>query len=181
MGSAKGLVALQDSNCTTVSREFDLSQARAESAEKSAELRAEAVDRTVEIRLEESGGLVVDRARGGLGLEIERIVARETHFHEAFAALHGVKPGADEVAVKEDISGGCAEIHVGKGGLENLSATTNGIEVELAGTLGANERPARSFHDNVAGNLLQVHIPGDAFQGHVAHHLFHINQTIFGL
>src|SRR5207253_8543845 len=131
--SARGLVALQDSNCTTVGGELDLRQARAEGAEQSFELRPETSHGAVGIRLEKSRGLIVYRARRGLRLEIERIIAREAHFHQALATLHGVKPGADEVAVEEDIAGGGAEIHIRKGGLEDLSAAANGIEVEFAG------------------------------------------------
>ena len=50
------------------------------------------------------GRLVIDRAHGGLRLQVKGIVAREADFDEALATFHGIEAGADEVAFKEDIS-----------------------------------------------------------------------------
>ena len=112
--------------------------------------------------------------------QVEGVIAGETHFHEPLAAFHGIQTGADEIAVEENIAGSGAKIHVGKTRLEDLSASANGIEIELARALRADERTAGGLHYDVTGDFLQVDLPGDALQGHIAHDLFHINQTVLG-
>ena len=100
------LIALQDANCTTVGREFDFCEALAEGAEEAlGEFGSDVLD-AVGIRSQESGGLIVHGAHGGLGFQIEGIVAGEADFDEAFAAFHGVEAGADEIAIEENISRG---------------------------------------------------------------------------
>src|SRR5690242_12555002 len=174
------LIALQDTNCTTVGREFDFGEAGAHRAEDAfGEFRGKPPD-AVRIGLEESGGLVVDGAHGGLGLQIKGIVTGETHFHDPLAAPHRVKAGADEVAVKEDIARCGADIHVGQRGLEDLRAAADGIEFQLAGTLRTHERAAGGLDNNVAGDFLEMNVAGHTFQCHIAHDLFNVNQTVFG-
>src|SRR5882762_7802880 len=67
------LVALQNANCTTVGGEFDFGEALSNRAKEAlGELRGQVFD-AVRIRLQVSGCAVVDRARGGLCLEVKGI------------------------------------------------------------------------------------------------------------
>src|ERR1700694_1160600 len=98
------LVALQNANCTTVGGEFDLREALSDGAEEPlGELRCQVFD-AVGIRLEVCGCLIVDRADGGLRLQVKGIVAREANFDEALAASHGIEAGADKIPIKENVS-----------------------------------------------------------------------------
>src|SRR5579864_5647352 len=110
----------------------------------------------VGIRLQKSGRLIVDRAGGGLGVEVEGIISGETHFHQTLAALHGIETRADKIAVEKNVSRSGVQIDVGKPGLKNLRAAADGLEFEFAGTLGADEGTAGGGHDNVAGHFLEV-------------------------
>src|SRR6266852_5058948 len=114
------------------------------------------------------GRLVIDRAHGGLRLQVKGIVARKADLDEALATFHSIEAGADEVAVKEDISRSGEKADVGKRRLEDLRASANGLEIQFAGALRADQRAFRSTNNNVAGNFLEVDIAGDAFQCHVA-------------
>src|SRR5208282_6019488 len=109
---------------------------------------------TVGIGLEKSGGLIVDSAGGGLCLQVKRIRAGEAHFHQAPAALHGIKSGAHKIAIEKNISRGGHEIDVVQLRLKNLRVSADGTEIELAGALRANQGAAGSFHDDVARNFL---------------------------
>src|SRR5215813_2912514 len=65
------LIALQYADCTTVRRQFDFRQAAADSAEQAlGELRSHVLH-AVRIGLEIGFGLIVDRARRGLRIQIE--------------------------------------------------------------------------------------------------------------
>src|SRR5713226_6135311 len=121
------LVALQNANCTTVGGEFDFGEALSDGAEEAlGELRCQVFD-AVGIRPQVRGRLIVDRADGGLRLEVKGIVAREANFDEALAALHGIETGADEIPVKENISRSGEETDVGQRRLEHLGATADGL------------------------------------------------------
>ena len=109
-------------------------------------------------------------------LQVKGIVAREADLDEALAALHGIEAGADEVAVKEDISRSGEEADVGKRRLKNLRAAADGLEIQFAGALRADQRAFRRADNDIAGNFLQVDIAGDAFQRHVAHDLLDVNE-----
>src|SRR5260370_21802599 len=99
------LVALQNANCTTVGGEFDFGEALSDGTEEAAQRRRQAFDAVgTGMRLKVGGGLIVDRADGGLRLEVKGIITREANFDEALAALHGIEAGADEIAVKENIT-----------------------------------------------------------------------------
>src|SRR5260370_9580157 len=98
------LVALQNANCTTVGGEFDFGEALSDGAEEAAQRRRQAFDAVgMGMRLKVGGGLIVDRADGGLRLEVKGIITPAANFDEALAALRGVAPSADEIAVKENI------------------------------------------------------------------------------
>src|SRR6202521_4325930 len=171
------LVALQNANCTTVRGEFDFREALSDGAEEPlGELRCQVFD-AVGIRLQVCGCLIVDRAEGSLRLQIKGIVARKANFDEALAALHGIEAGADKIPIKENISRSGEETDVGKPRLQNLRATADGLEIQFSGALRANKRAFGGPDNNVAGHFLQVHIAGDAFQGHVAHDLLDVNES----
>src|SRR5262249_6224125 len=170
-------VALQDADCTTVRREVDLGQALADGSEEALGELAGAVEDVVRIGLEIGRCLIVDGADGGLRVEVERIVAGKANFDEAFAAVHRIKTSADEVAVKKNVAGGGHQADIRKAGLHNLGVAADGTEVELAGTLRADERTSSRAHDDVAGNFLEVHVARDAFEFHVAHNLLDIDQA----
>lgn len=174
------LVALQDANCTTVGGEFDFGQAVADGAKEAfGELRGD-MPEAMRIGLEEGFGAIVDRAGGGLSVQVEGVVAGKANFDEAPAALHGVQAGADEVAIKEDIAGGGREGDVRQSGLQNLGAAADGAVLELARALRADERAARGLDDDVAGNFLEMDIACNALQVHVAHDLLDVNETGLG-
>ncbi len=128
------------------------------------------------IGLQVRGRLIVDGAHGGLRLQVKGIVAREANFDETLAALHGIEAGADEIAVKEDISRSGEEADVGQRRLENLGAAADRLEIQLAGALRADKRTFRGADNDIARYFLQVDIAGDAFQGHVAHDLLNVNK-----
>jgi hypothetical protein len=170
-------VALQYADCTTVGGELDFGESLADGAEEAfGELRGQVAD-AVRIGLEIGGGLVINGAESGLRVEVEGIVAREANLDEAFAALHGVEAGADKVTVEENIAGGGHQADVIQSGLQDLGIAADGFEVELAGALRADERAAGSANNDVAGNFLEVHVAGDAFQSHVAHDLLDVDKA----
>src|SRR5947208_3664309 len=138
-------------------RPADSSMRSSRSTKRQASCRARSVPmvaRPVGIRLEKGSGLIVDGARGGLRLEIKRIIAREPYFHEASSAFHGIKPGADEIAVEKDIARHRVEIHVGKSRLQDLGTAANRIKIEFPSALCADERATGGFHNDVARHLL---------------------------
>src|SRR5712664_3831056 len=145
------------------------------------ELGCRAPEAAVRILFEVCRSPIVDCAHGGLRFQVKGIVAREAHLDEALATLHGIEAGADEVAVKEDISRSGEEADVGKSRLENLGATANGFEIQFAGALRADQRAFRGADNDVAGNFPKVNFACDAFQGHVAHDLLDVNQSRLGL
>lgn len=107
----------------------------------------------VRVRLEEGRSLIIDDAGGGLSLEVKGIVARKAHFDEAFAALHGIQAGTDEISIEENVSGGSHEVDVIQLRLKNLRVSADGAEIEFAGALRANQRAAGGLDDDVAGNF----------------------------
>src|SRR5260370_41842534 len=127
------------------------------------------------------GGLIADGAHVCFCLEVKGIVAREANFDEAPAALHGVEPGADEIAVKENISRSGEEADIGECRLENLRASADGLEIQLAGALRTDKRTFRGADTDVAGDFFKVIIACDAFQGHVTHDLLDVNKSCFRL
>src|SRR5258708_2644182 len=170
------LVALQNANCTTVGGEFDFGEALPDGAEKAiGEFLCQVFD-AVGIGCQVRGGLIVEGADGGLRLQVKGIVAREANFDETLAALHGIETGANEIAVKEDISRSGEEADVGQRRLENLGAAADRLEIQLAGALRADKRTFRGADNDIARYFLQVDIAGDAFQGHVAHDLLNVNK-----
>src|SRR5882724_680864 len=178
---ARILVALQNANCTTVGGELDLRETLTDGAKEAfGELGSEALD-AVRIGLEEGGGAVVHGAQGGLGVEVEGIGTGEADFDETLAALHGVQTGADEIAVEENVAGSCEDADIIKRRLKDLSSAADGFEIQLAGTLRADQRAFRRADDDVAGNFLEVDVALDAFQSHVAHDLLDIDEAGFGL
>ena len=165
----RGLIALQNPNCTTVGGEFDLGEALADGAEQAvAEFGLRMMLAAVSVGLQEIRGLIVDGAAIGLRIQVEGVCAGEANFHEAAAAVHGVQAGADEVAVIKDVAGGGHEIDVGKGRLKDLRAAADGVEFELAGAESANQGATGGLDNDVAGDFLEVDIAGDALQLHVA-------------
>src|SRR6267154_6417131 len=116
----------------------------------------------VGIRLEIRRCPIVDCARGSLRLQVKGIVAREANFDQALAALHGIEAGANKIPVKKNISCRREEADVGQGGLQNLCAAADGLEIQFASALRAHERAFRSADNDVAGDFLQVNITGDA-------------------
>src|SRR5256885_12183774 len=98
------LIALQDSNCTTVGGEFDLGEALTNGAPQGAERLHTTVECAVGVGLEKRGCLIVHGAHGGLRFQVEGVIAGETHFHKALAALHGIQSGADEISIEKDVS-----------------------------------------------------------------------------
>src|SRR5437773_8619700 len=98
------LVALQNANCTTVGGQFDFGQTLSDRAEEALGELRRLVDHAMRIGFQIRGRLVIDRAHGGLRLQVKRIVARKADLDEALATFHGIEAGADEVAFKEDIS-----------------------------------------------------------------------------
>src|ERR1700674_3266113 len=133
------LIALQNANCTTVGGELDFREALTDGAEKAlSELGSEALD-AVRVGFEERGGAVVHGAQGGLGVEVERVGAGEADFDEALAALHRVQTGADEIAVEENVAGSCEDTDIIKRRLEKLGSAADGLEIQLASTLRADQ------------------------------------------
>ena len=121
--------------------------------------------------------LIVNRARSGLRFQVKGIVAGETNLDQAPAALHGVEPRADEIAVKKDISRSGEKADVGQRRLENLCTTADRLEIQLAGALRAHQRASRGLNNDVAGDFLQVDVAGDTFERHVAHNLLDVNKS----
>src|SRR4029077_4699748 len=104
LGLARALIALQDADCTTVRREFDLGEAAAHRAEQAfGEFRRD-VPHAVRVRLQIRFRLVVDSAGSSLRLEVKGIAPGEMHLDGALAAFHRIDSGANEVAVKKNIA-----------------------------------------------------------------------------
>ena len=136
---ARILIALQNANCTTVGGELDFCEALTDGAEEAfGELGSEALD-AVRVGFEERGGTVVHDAQGGLSVEVERVGTGEADFDEALAALHGVQTGADEIAVEENVAGSCEDADIIERRLKKLGSAADGFEIELAGTLRADQ------------------------------------------
>src|SRR6267142_1256941 len=174
------LIALQNANCTTVGGELDFSEALTDGAEEPfGELGSEALD-AVRVGFEERGGAVVHSAQGGLSIEIEGIGAGEADFDKAFAALHSVETGANEIAVEEDVAGSGEDTDIVERRLKKLSSAADGFEIELAGTLRADQGAFRGADDDVAGNFLEVDVALDAFERHVAHDLLDMKVNCVG-
>src|SRR6266850_3472577 len=175
------LIALQNANCTTVGGELDFGEALTDGAKEAfGEFGGDALD-AVRIGLEEGGGAVVHGAQGGLGVEVERVGAGEADFDEALAALHGVQASADEIAVEENVAGSCEDADIIERRLKKLGSAADGLEIQLAGTLRANQGAFRGADDDVAGDFLEVDVAFDAFQSHVAHDLLDIDEAGLGL
>src|SRR5262245_33379532 len=126
------LIALQNANCTTEGRELDLGEARADATEKALHILGSDVASTVRIGLEERFGAVVHGAQIRLGIQVERICAREADFYDAFAALHGVEAGAEEVAVIKNVAGSGHDVDVVQSGLKNLRVSADGGKFKFA-------------------------------------------------
>src|SRR5215472_13885943 len=174
------LVALQNANCTTVGGEFDFRQAGAESADNALGKFPSRAPLGMGIGFEKSGGLIVDCSGGGLGLEVKGIVAGEADFHQAFTALHGVEARGDKIAIKQNVAEVRGKTDVGQCGLQDLCATADRLKIQLAGTLRADQGAFRCADNDIARDFLEVHVAFDAFQSHVAHHLFNIDEAGFG-
>src|SRR5258708_17470864 len=128
------------------------------------------------VGLHESGGLIVDDAEIGPGVQVKGIIAGEADFDKALATPHGVNAGTNEIAVIKNVAGGGHQVHVGERWLKNLGAAAGGRDIELAGAQRGDERAAGRLDDDVARNFLQVNVARDAFQLHIAGDLFNINQ-----
>ena len=174
------LIALQDSNCTTVGGEFDFREPQTDGAEESfGETGSQVLD-AVGVGLEISGGAIVHGAQGSLCFQVKGIVAGETDFDEALAALHGIEAGTDKIAVEENVSGGGKKVDVGQAGLEDLGVAADGAEFQLSSALSADEGAAGGLDDDVAGNFLEVDIAGDAFELHITHDLLDVDEAGLG-
>src|SRR5882724_2051518 len=136
------LIALQNANCTTVGGELDFREALTDGAEEAfGELGSEALD-AVGVGFEERGGAVVHGAQGSLSVEVEGVGAGKANFDEALAALHSVQAGADEIAVEENVAGSGEDADIIERRLKDLSSTADGFEIQLAGTLRADQEPS---------------------------------------
>src|SRR5579863_3332411 len=133
--------------------------------------------RGVRIGLQKLRRLIVYRTGEALGGEIEGIVAGEADFHETAAAVHGVNPGANEIAIVKNVAGHGHQVDAGQGGLKHLRATADGIEFEFTATLSANERATGGFHDDIARDFLEVNVTGDTLELHVTVDLLHVDES----
>src|SRR5216684_6189801 len=123
---ASGLVALQNPDCTTVGGEFDLGEAAADRAkEPFGEFRGD-VANAMRIRFQIRLRLVVNGSRGGLRLEVKGIIPREMHLDSAFAALHRINSGADEIAVEKNIAGHGEQVDTREPRLHDLGIAAHG-------------------------------------------------------
>src|SRR6266404_148116 len=115
-----------------------------------------------------------------MGVEIEVGGAGEADFDKALAALHRVEAGTNEIAVEEDVAGSFEDTDIVERRLKKLSSAADGLEIELACTLRADQGAFRGADDDVAGNFLEVDVALDAFQSHVAHDLLDIDEAGLG-
>src|SRR3974377_2105075 len=115
----RGSVALQNSDCTTIGGQFDLRETLADRSDEGAAEVAGGGVVAMRIGFEESGSLIFDRASAGFRLEVEGVVAGEADFDQAFAAVHLIKTGMNEVAVVENVSGRGHQINVVQRGLRD--------------------------------------------------------------
>src|SRR5579871_6385668 len=74
------LIALQDANCTTEGGELDFGEAAANAAEEALHILGSDVACAVRIGFQESLRAIVHGPEIGLGVEVERIRAREANF-----------------------------------------------------------------------------------------------------
>src|SRR5260370_2653707 len=171
------LVALQNADCTTVGGEFDLGEAAADRAkEPFGEFRGD-VANAMRIRFQIRLRLVVNGARGGLRLEAKGIIPREMHLDTAFAALHRINSGADEIAVIENITGHGKQADTRDPWLHHLGIAAHRIEIQFSRALRTHQRSAGSSYYDVARNFPQVNVTGNALQRHAAHALLAIDHT----
>src|SRR6266699_3403325 len=136
------------------------------------------VPEQTELRLKTQTGLIyVEQVVGDMEL---RSVAGDVHLKEVSGYIVVRTTGGSLVCTQcsgkldfQSISGN-AQI---QRGLENLRVAADGLEIEFAGALRADQRAPRGPHNDIAGYLLQVHVTGNASQLHVTHNLFDIDQT----
>jgi len=171
------LIALQNSDCTTVGREFDFRESLTNGADQAVARLGAGVLALVGIRLYEFGSLIVHVSEKRVGIQIKGVVAGEVHLYNPAAAIHGVKARPDEIAVIKNIAGRGHQVDAAQRGLQNLRTATDGVEIELAGALGADQVTRGSFYDDVTGNFLEVHIARDALQLHITVDLLHVDQA----
>jgi len=66
-----------------------------------------------------------------------------------------------KIAVKENVAGSREDADIIERRLKDLSSAADGFEIQLAGTLRADQGAFRGADDDVAGNFLEVDVALD--------------------